>query len=115
MAARLFSTPEVATLTGFTFRMLDGYARDRRCVALWPTYQSQGSGHARRYTAADVERLLRAAALLQAMAPIVHGTHGPSPQFLAQFVEDTEGVPAPWTVPLPNGSKLLVAETTGGA
>lgn len=56
-AERLFSTDDVADLTGATFRQLDYW---RRHGWLTPTHDSKGSGYWVRYTTADVERVRRA-------------------------------------------------------
>jgi DNA-binding transcriptional MerR regulator len=63
-----YSTPEVCELTGATYRQVDYFAR-KGLIPGQPAGHGTGSGHRRRWNAAQVERvtlLLRASRLVNA-------------------------------------------------
>lgn len=63
-----YSTHEVAAITGATYRQCDHWARTGRITGQ-PAGRGTGSGHRRRWTAAQIERvgqLLRASEVVNA-------------------------------------------------
>lgn len=109
--ARTLTTHELAEHTGLTYRQIDYWCRTDPDLFEPRSEDSMGSGSSRHFDAKHIARFERAALLVRAVgqftasgsdAAIVLGQ-------LAQFVRDTEGVPAPWVLVLsPNATLTII-------